>query len=175
MAGFPRLRISVALGCAALLGCASGMHEAYSAAHPGWKPDFPRRGVGLEESLASIFAPSEEHRLLTQVQRLRIFDLRPEPWREIALADLEQGRVRPEPDGDYVVVVRIQCSWWTRYRMAYGDAVSWYYFVDDALRAYEHTDFEQPCRRIPTIRGVPPGSKLRESMPALLEREPPEE
>ncbi len=167
----PGLVRALLLGASlALAGCAASFDEAYRASHPDWEPDFPRLGADLLETLASLLTPTREHRLITQVQRLRVFDIGAEPWAEIPRRRIESGDYTPASDGDYIVVVRMQCSWFTRLEMVVRDAVSWYYLTENAVRAFEHAEFGQLCRPVPKVRGVPGHSELRDVIPTLLDR-----
>ena len=137
------------------IGCASG---------------FPRRGADLPSTLETLLAPGEDARPAVRVERLRVFDARSEPWSEVDPAEIESGGFRPLPEGDYAVVAELRCAWRSRGEVHEGEAITWYYFRDGALYAFEHVTFERHCRRVPEIRGVAPASDWRETMPALLER-----
>jgi len=138
---------------AGIFGCASG---------------FPRRGADLPTTLGTLLAPSDEERPRVEIRRLRAFDAASEPWSEVPPGELESGRFDAQTQGDYAVVAEIHCAWKNGQEVDTGDAVTWYYFLDGALYAFEHVAFEEHCRRVPQIRGVAPGSDLRERMRALL-------
>jgi hypothetical protein len=130
---------------------------------------FPRRGADLPATLETLLAVKVEERPRVEIRHLRVFDAGSEPWGEVPSAELESGRFAPEPEGDYAVVTELDCSWRSRQEVHTGEAITWYYFLDGALYAFEHVEFEDHCRRVPEIRGVAPGSDLRERMRALLD------
>jgi hypothetical protein len=145
----PALLLAVAL----VHGCAPSYYDAYLAQHPGWTPDLPRRGMGAEEIVASLQAPLERHRTLSQVKRIRLLELGTTPWTDVPLAALEDGSWRPDPARTVVVVAELQCFWSNRTHQAYRDAFSWYVVRQGGLVAWRHTTFGEGCEADPQIEG----------------------
>ena len=130
------------------LSCAGTFYDRYHAAHPGWAPDFPKLGVGIDEAVASLHAPLDHERAHAVVTRLRILGLGTDPWESIPESALEDGSFRPDPARLYVVVTEIECFWsdrrvgvWT-----HGEGFAWYLFQELRLAAWRHTVFDPHCR-----------------------------
>jgi hypothetical protein len=172
-------RLLLPIPLALYLSCASTYYDRYRSAHPGWEPDFPKLGVGVDEAVASLYAPLEHEKTHAIVKRLRILGLGSEPWETIPEAALEDGSFRPDPARLYVVATEIDCFWSDR-RVGYwshGEAFAWYLFQELRLAAWRHVVFDRFCRserkRQGSVHSVPGfEEKLRE----LLEAPPtPEE
>ena len=165
--------LPIALALATQLSCAGTYYDRYRSAHPGWEPDFPKLGVGIDEAVASLYAPLDRQNTHALVKRLRILGLGTDPWESIPESSLEDGSFRPDPARLYVVVAEIQCFWSDR-RVGYwshGEAFAWYLFQELRLAAWRHTIFDRLCRserkRQGSVHSVPGfEEKLRELLDA---------
>ncbi len=154
--------LALAAALAGLLGCAThDFYREYAEAHPGWSPSYPRDEMSLDELIASIHAPPVGRHTTTLVTHFVLLGLGTDPWETIPLASLREGRFAPDPERLYVVAAEAQCSYvsrhYTQERGAFEQhAIShfvWYAIRDEELLAYEHSVFEERCRRVERSRG----------------------
>jgi len=141
-------RLPIALAVATQFSCGGSYYDRYRSAHPGWEPDFPKVGVPIDETVASLHAPVGHHDTHALVKRLLILGLGTDPWESIPISSLEDGSFKPDPERLYVVVAEIECFWSDR---DYGywthrEVFSWYLFQELRLAAYRHTVFDRFCR-----------------------------
>jgi hypothetical protein len=150
--------------CVAACAATTPLDE-YQRTHPDWKPDFPRAGAGVQETLASIYAPHDiERGAITDVQRVRAFELGAAP-RPVAAADLGSA----PPRGDLVIAAHVHCAAPTAIWWFYNDAISWYLLRGGRLEAWRHIEFQKLCHAVLESEGVEALSKeTRDGLAAAL-------
>jgi hypothetical protein len=152
-------RLSVVLVVAvAIAACAPNYYETYREMTPGWEPEFPRLGVDLRETVASVYAPhGEKGRPLTQIQFFSVFDVTGS-WREIPPDAVFSDRFHVSSLHNYLILVRIHCSWHEPGRRTVSSAISWYYLPGNQLLGFEHTQFGRECQGLKLQHGEPPAA-----------------
>jgi hypothetical protein len=147
----PLLLAAIALSGAVTACAGYDDYREYRAAHPGWKPGFPRDRMALDELLAIVHAPPAGRNTTAIVTHLVVLGLGTDPWEEISLGEIRAGSFTPDPGRLYVVAARSQCLWTAIHtgtdrddRRATGSFV-WYLLRGDRLLAYEHTEFLERC------------------------------
>jgi hypothetical protein len=146
-------RARAALLAGALFACGTDYFQAYSRAHPGWRPDYPRESISVAELFASLHAPTAGRNTLVQVTHARVLALGSTPWETIPARAFRDGAFEAEAGRLYVVAARVECSW-SRRGLVYGDhGFVWYVVRDDRLLAYRHVDFEEYCHAERSVRG----------------------
>lgn len=156
----PRLAGALAAACL-WLGCGHDYYRAYTAANPGWSPDYPRDAITVDELLASIYAPPTGRHTTVLVARHRVAAIDTDPWEKVKPRALRDGSFAPEPGRPYLVAADLQCSYLARqyvtdrtgFEHYEPSSVVWYVVKDERLLAYEHTVFEERCRRFTKRRG----------------------
>ncbi len=137
------LSVAVAL-LAFLSGCASSYYAQYQKQHPEWIPAFPDTQANLEQTVASIYAPSVTGNRLT-VRRLEILRIDTDPWQEIPFSDLRSGAFTSSDSQGYVVVADFFCRGQVELQVYMGEKVAYYLLPGNRLQGYDHYQFIEAC------------------------------
>lgn len=145
--GHPRRVAWAALGCI-LLGapaCQESYSEAYGARHPGWEAGLPRPGAGLEEVLASLYAPSAVEGIRVEVEQLAIQRADVQPWREISFERIRSGRYASDAAATYAVTAVRVCRATEGLRELRARRVAFYLLPRNRLQSFDHYEFRSGC------------------------------
>jgi hypothetical protein len=149
---------------------ASSYLEIYREKHPDWKPEFPKTGLSLEETVASIYLSHDlEHRTLTEVESLRILEAAPER-REVSQSDLEISANAWA--GNYVVLAKVACDSPNSDPFVVYSAwrTSWYALREGRLVSWSHSRFTTGCRVTVAVETGADFAALRSNIVETLSR-----
>jgi hypothetical protein len=141
----PMRILTVALALLALgSGCATSYYAQYQKQHPEWIPAFPDTHANLEQTVASIYAPSVTGNRLT-VRRLEILRIDTDPWQEIEFSELRSGAFTSSSSQGYVVIADFVCQGRVELQSYRGEKVAYYLLPDNRLQGYDHYQFIEAC------------------------------
>jgi hypothetical protein len=135
--------VAVAL-LAFLSGCVTSYYAQYQKQHPEWIPAFPDTHANLEQTVASIYAPSVTGNRLT-VRSLEILRTDTDPWQEIAFSELRSGAFTSSDSQGYVVVADFVCQGRVELQSYRGEKIAYYLLPDNRLQGYDHYQFIEAC------------------------------
>jgi hypothetical protein len=139
-----RIRIALLVSALCASGCGGTYYATYKGAHPDWFPVFPSNDIGLEETVASLYAPPTGGYQLV-IQKLTIVQTDVAPWKEISAAELESGAVASSDAHDYAVAALVWCQSEVDLQRYVGTRASWYLLPKDRMTFYDHHDFTERC------------------------------
>lgn len=125
-------------------GCATSYHAQYQKQHPEWIPAFPDSQANLEETVASIYAPSVTGNRLT-VRRLEILRVDTDPWQEIEFSELRSGKFASSDSQSFAVIANFVCQGRVELQSFQGEKIAYYLLPDNRLQAYDHYQFIEAC------------------------------
>jgi hypothetical protein len=152
---------------ALLIGaCSSNYFRSYQKAHPDWVFAFPDNEANLEQTVASLYAPTPLGTQLS-IRRLDLLRVDSEPWQPIPFEQLRSGSYVSSDEADYAVVADFTCSSRVDLQQYQGEKVGWYLLRKNRLRAFDHYEFVEACTVANTFVPAPlEGAELER---ALLE------
>ena len=100
-----------------------------------------KKGMKLKEGLEALhFLPGEVDTQV-MVRKLKVLRLAADGDEEIAYEDIESGKYVPSGDESYGVLAQLFCS----SRRTAAPATVWQVYANNALVAWDTTDFRQNC------------------------------
>ena len=130
-------RASVLTLALCTLGCADNFYGAYKRSHPDWFPTFPASDIGLEETLASVYAPPTGGYQIV-VSKLEIYRTDTTPWQAVPAGDLTSAAFVPSDAHDYAIAVLVWCSSEVDLERFNGERASWYLLPKNRVTYYDH-------------------------------------
>jgi hypothetical protein len=137
------LAVAVTL-LAFLPGCVTSYYAQYQKQHPEWIPAFPDTEANLEQTVASIYAPSVTGNRLT-VRRLEILRVDTDPWQEVEFSELRSGAFESSSSQSFAVVADFVCQGRVELQTYVGEKIAYYLLPDNRLQAYDHYQFIEGC------------------------------
>lgn len=125
-------------------GCASNYYGSYKQSHPDWFVVFPTTDIGLEETLASIYAPPTGAYQLV-ISKLQVYRTSTSPWQMLTEDELKSPGFVPNDRDDYAVAVLVWCSSEVDLERFTGERASWYLLPKNRLAYLDHYDFSERC------------------------------
>jgi hypothetical protein len=125
-------------------GCVTSYYAQYQKQHPDWIPAFPDTEANLEETVASIHAPSVTGNRLT-VRRLEILRVDTNPWQEIEFSELRSGNFVSSESDSYAVIADFVCAGRVELQSYLGEKIGYYLLPNNRLHAYDHYQFIEAC------------------------------
>jgi hypothetical protein len=141
----PMRSLAVALTLLACVsGCVSSYYAQYQKQNPEWIPAFPDDQANLEETVASIYAPSVIGNRVT-VRKLEILRIDTDPWQEIEFSELRSGGFTSADSQGYVVIADLYCRGQVELQTYWGEKIVYYLLPENRLQAYDHYQFVEGC------------------------------
>lgn len=145
------LLLAVTLSCAHSPFRSTAL-ERYQDAHPGWHPSFPRPGIDLDETVASVYAntPSAEAPRIVAVLDVAVLQTAP------VERELEAQALEPAAgNADYLVVVERRCRLTdiaprnpSVSMTVTSETVSWYRLRANRLVSWSHGVYTPSCASV---------------------------
>jgi hypothetical protein len=155
----------------AALGCAGNYFRSYQKAHPEWVFAFPDETANLEQTVASLYAPTPVGAQLS-IRRLDLFRVDTEPWQPIPFDALRSGAFESADEADYAVVADFTCVGQVDLQRYYGEKIAYYLLRRNRLRAFDHYEFVEGCTVANTFVPAPPeGAPLERALQDYVARE----
>jgi hypothetical protein len=153
------------------LGCAGNYFRTYQKAHPDWVFVFPDTEANLEQTVASLYAPTPVGAQLS-IRRLDLLRVDTEPWQPIPFAELQSGTYESTDEADYAVVADFTCIGQVDLQRYHGQKIGYYLLRRNRLRAFDHYEFVEGCTVANSFVPAPPeGAPLERALQDYVARE----
>lgn len=144
-----RIQVTIrAFALTALAACAGSgdVVGAYREQHPAWTLRLPTPGIGLEEVLVSLNAPSRFPTQQVAIARLDVLRFDVDPWESTSYAAIREGAAELEPDRDSVVLVSLRCTFYRGLEPTTVERWGMYLLPRGRLSSWDHPRFRDGCR-----------------------------